>query len=98
MNRRLRYVFRNPLSDALARDSVPKLRSHFLARFQSRAAAGDETKYRREEWSDISIEPNRTYPHATVALNFTTYDIRRGQDMLHVTHQMRGGKLAGKIS
>ncbi|TRM55172.1 hypothetical protein BD626DRAFT_607153, partial [Schizophyllum amplum] len=81
-------------NDPAFKDFLPKLKSHLLARFESKAAASDEPDYTREEWSKIDIEHNRIFPHATAGINFTTYDVRREQDTLHVTHDKHNGKLA----
>ncbi len=37
----------------------------------------------REAWSKVSIQGDRLYVHKTLRINFTTYDVRAGQDTMN---------------
>lgn len=48
---------------------------------------GDEDGFTTEELSRLSIEKDCMYLHKVVRLNYTTYDMRRGQDTINLrTH------------
>jgi hypothetical protein len=35
-------------------------------------------------WTKVSLQGNRLYSHKTMRLNYTTYDVRRDQDVIHL--------------
>ena len=61
----------------------PHLRDHLLGRMLGREYNGDEDGFTTEELSRLSIEKDRMYLHKVVRLNYTTYDMRRGQDTIN---------------
>ncbi|KZV97073.1 Six-hairpin glycosidase [Exidia glandulosa HHB12029] len=61
-----------------------KLRDHLLTRLLKKDYDGDETTYSTEERLRLIIDKNRMYEHKTMQINYTTYDVRRGQDIIHV--------------
>ena len=44
---------------------------------------GDEDGFTTEERSRLSVVKDRMYLHKVVRLNYTTYDMRRGQDTIN---------------
>lgn len=60
------------------------MRSHLLSRLLNKDYAGDEDEYTPEQLGEIIIQKNRMYSHQIVNINYTTYDVRRGQDIIHV--------------
>ncbi|KAI4293738.1 hypothetical protein K525DRAFT_214235 [Schizophyllum commune Loenen D] len=70
--------------DPAFKDFLPKLRAHLLARMQGRTVVCDEPEYLDSELDNVHIQHNRLYPHATATFNYTSYDVRRDQDIIHV--------------
>ncbi|KAI5896414.1 uncharacterized protein SCHCODRAFT_01150321 [Schizophyllum commune H4-8] len=61
-----------------------KLREHLLARLENYNHASDPPAYNDLQLAQVVIQNDRVFPHATLAVNYTTYDIRRDQDLIHV--------------
>ncbi|KAI0362804.1 hypothetical protein OH77DRAFT_89642 [Trametes cingulata] len=82
----LPHFVRTHLQDPAAKDFMHRLKEHLLRRL-------DRTPGSLEP-SDIAItddhqrafhfEHDRMYRHQTMRVNYTTYDVRRGQDIIHV--------------
>ncbi|KAL1657397.1 hypothetical protein GGF50DRAFT_93320, partial [Schizophyllum commune] len=72
------------LHDPAFEDFMPNLKAHLLARLRGQVVVSDEPDYTNEELNSVHIHHNRLYPHATATINYTTYDVRRGQDIVHV--------------
>ncbi|KAI0259134.1 hypothetical protein BC834DRAFT_974518 [Gloeopeniophorella convolvens] len=64
-----------------------RLQDHLLARCEGRIFDGDEHEYTDEERSTIQFANNRLFPHKTMRVNYTTYDMRRDQDTINVDRQ-----------
>jgi hypothetical protein len=45
---------------------------------------GDEPSFSDAELREVVIRDNFIYSHATAAINFTTYDVRRDQDSMNI--------------
>jgi hypothetical protein len=44
---------------------------------------GDEQEYTDEERNNVMIQENRIYLHKTLRVNYTSYDLRRQQDVIN---------------
>lgn len=75
------HYSRIPQSD-LFQDFIPKLKDHLLTRLFGRAYDGDEVEYSDTERNNVEIVDNRMYDHKTLRVNYTTYDLRRQQDVI----------------
>lgn len=64
-------------------DFVPKLKDHLLTRLLSKEYDGDEQEYTNAERNNITIQDNRLYFHRTLRLHYTSYDMRRQQDIIN---------------
>lgn len=62
---------------------LPRLRDHLLARLLGCQHDGDELIYSDFQRSHVLFENNRLYFHKVLRINYTTYDVRRGQDSMN---------------
>ncbi|KAJ3546960.1 hypothetical protein NMY22_g1843 [Coprinellus aureogranulatus] len=71
------------MNDAYLVGFVRRLKKHLLSRLldllklQLNSVSGDQ-------WPNIILRQNRIYSHKLLRINYTTYDIRRDQDVLHI--------------
>ncbi|KII82710.1 hypothetical protein PLICRDRAFT_120409 [Plicaturopsis crispa FD-325 SS-3] len=73
--------FRN---DPATKDFIPKLKNHLLGRLLDREFDGDEfSDFNDAERNTVRIVNNRVYSVSTLRVNYTTYDVRRGQDSMN---------------
>ena len=63
------------------------LLDHLLARLQGKTYDGDEHSYSDEERDNVKFKTERIWQHKVLRLNYTTYDLRREQDSLHLERQ-----------
>lgn len=61
-----------------------RLRDHILNWLCSAEYDGDETAHTTAERLQIDITANRMYSHKTLSLRYTSYDVRHGEDTIHV--------------
>ncbi|KAK7006473.1 hypothetical protein R3P38DRAFT_3602728, partial [Favolaschia claudopus] len=71
------------VGDPAVKDFVPKLREHLLGRLLHPNWSGDGHEFTSAERSKILIVSNRLYRHKVMRVNYTSYDIRRGQDSMN---------------
>ncbi|KAF5384836.1 hypothetical protein D9615_000907 [Tricholomella constricta] len=64
-------------------DFLPKLKDHLLARLAHPEWTGDGNEFTPAEHSNLLIRNNRLYIHKVFRVNYTTYDVRRGQDSMN---------------
>ncbi|KAI0056519.1 hypothetical protein BV25DRAFT_1893990 [Artomyces pyxidatus] len=69
--------------DPATKDFYSRLKDHLLARLLNRAYDGDEHRFTDEERETVQIIGNKMYEHSVVRVNYTTYDVRRGQDTIN---------------
>ncbi|KZV88625.1 hypothetical protein EXIGLDRAFT_751594 [Exidia glandulosa HHB12029] len=67
-----------------AKDFSNRLRDHLLNRLQKRDYDGDEAAHTTAERLTVNIIQNRMYSHKTASIHYTTYDVRHGEDTIHV--------------
>ncbi|OSD02554.1 hypothetical protein PYCCODRAFT_1367089, partial [Trametes coccinea BRFM310] len=65
--------------DAAIKNFIPMLRAHIFGRLMGRQDCDDFTP---EELDRVHIEAERIYPHKVLRVNYTTYDMRRAQDVI----------------
>ena len=65
------------------KDFYPKLQDHLLARLEHPTWSGDGNEFSNEERFKLVILNNRLFRHKVMRVNYTTYDVRRGQDSLN---------------
>ncbi|KAJ7189929.1 hypothetical protein GGX14DRAFT_607548 [Mycena pura] len=69
--------------DPALKDFVIKLENHIRRRLLGIQYDGTIVDYTREERYDVEIKKGKLYTHATMRLNYTTYDMRREQDSIN---------------
>lgn len=62
---------------------MPKLQEHLLSRVVHPEWTGDGNEFTPEERSKLILRNDRIYRHKILRINYTTYDVRRGQDSLN---------------
>ncbi|KAI0749293.1 hypothetical protein C8Q80DRAFT_1100762 [Daedaleopsis nitida] len=75
-------------NDLAVKGFIPQLYEHLAAQMlggDSLYAKGDE--FTREQLNGIRILEDRIYQHKYVRINYTTYDMRREQDVIHPRRQ-----------
>lgn len=65
-----------------AQDFRPKLEEHVLARLEHPTWSGNGDEFSSEEREQVIFATERFYRHKIMRVNYTTYDVRRGQDSL----------------
>jgi len=63
---------------------LPRLKSYFLLKKSGSAIPGEDPKFSDTELAQVIIKDNLIFPHATVAFNYTTYDVRRDRDTVNI--------------
>jgi hypothetical protein len=59
-----------------------RLKDHLLARLRNLPYDGDEHEFSNNDRDCVLIKDNNLYEHATLRVNYTTYDVRREQDTI----------------
>ncbi|KAJ7213049.1 hypothetical protein GGX14DRAFT_620012 [Mycena pura] len=59
---------------------VEKLQDHIWRRLLGRQYDDDDVDFTRDKRNDVEIKHSKLFTHATMRLNYTTYDLRREQD------------------
>lgn len=60
------------------------MKCHLLSRLRKEQLDEDFPQFSLEEQRNIDWERDRIYSHATLRLNYTTYDVQRAQDNIHM--------------
>ncbi|TFK28673.1 hypothetical protein FA15DRAFT_570177, partial [Coprinopsis marcescibilis] len=81
----------NTIQDPGLVDFIPKLKTHLLPRIQKRLAPelyrdpdSHEVNLDDKSWHNVVLRQNRIYTHKIMQIKYTTYDIRREADVLHL--------------
>ncbi|KAJ8494675.1 hypothetical protein ONZ51_g2145 [Trametes cubensis] len=74
----LREWQREHTGDVAVKDFLPHLRQHLLLRIRA-----DNPEVSISDADHIIIIQDRIYKHATLQINYTTYDLQREQDIVH---------------
>jgi hypothetical protein len=69
--------------DIATKAFIPRLKDHLLTRLLGKEYDGDEQEYTDTERNDVIIQDNRLYIHRTLRVNYTSYDLRRQQDIIN---------------
>ncbi|RXW21632.1 hypothetical protein EST38_g4229 [Candolleomyces aberdarensis] len=64
-------------------DFIPKLKQHLMPRILQRLGFECSAGY-KGDWTSVVIRDHRIYQHKLLKINYTTYDIRREQDVIHI--------------
>ncbi|TFK59842.1 hypothetical protein BDN72DRAFT_780189 [Pluteus cervinus] len=83
-------LLRDHSGDPAFKDFLPRLKAHLLADHQKLPFTGESAVFSEQELFQVRIQHNMIYSHATAGFNYTTYDIRREQDKIHVTKRLDG--------
>ncbi|KAJ7189662.1 hypothetical protein GGX14DRAFT_580522 [Mycena pura] len=59
------------------------LKAHLLGRLLGKQWDGDESKFTSRDLAHVEILGDRIYSHRFMRINYTTYDCRRDQDIIH---------------
>ena len=81
-------------ADSHQQDFIPKLKQHLLPRIKSLLSAENAgacpgtsptipDNDANEDWHAVLFKQDRIYKHNIMRINYTTYDVRRGEDMIH---------------
>lgn len=62
-----------------------QLLDHILARLRGNHYEGREVPFTDLDRSSVAIRHNRLYKHPILRVNYTTYDLRREQDIINLT-------------
>ena len=71
------------LTSAVVQDFMPKLKQHLIRRLLEKMGLTVED-VTPEAWRYVQFQGNRLYSHKLMRLNYTTYDVRRDEDIIHV--------------
>ncbi|KAI5890309.1 uncharacterized protein SCHCODRAFT_02702895 [Schizophyllum commune H4-8] len=71
-------------ADPAFKSFIVKLKSHLLGRLQGLVLVDDQPEYTDTELAAVEIQNDRLFSHSTASINFTTYDVRRDSDLVHV--------------
>lgn len=74
---------RHALSDLCFQDFLIKLKNHILHRIKAPGLATENEDYPPAERRSVIIQHNRIFRHKVLRINYTSYDIRRGQDSVN---------------
>ena len=76
--------FFSPSNSHSPQDFIPKMKDHLLSRLHGYEYDGDERSFTDDERNDLRIIGglNQIIQSTVLRINYTTYDIRRGQDVL----------------
>ncbi|KII95409.1 hypothetical protein PLICRDRAFT_48393 [Plicaturopsis crispa FD-325 SS-3] len=75
--------WRNHPDDPAVVGFFPKLQNHILARFLTLPDSDEEPEFSDEDRKTINIINNRIFSTKVFRVNYTTYDVRRGQDLMN---------------
>ncbi|KAJ7697053.1 hypothetical protein B0H17DRAFT_1197774 [Mycena rosella] len=64
-------------------DFLPKLREHLLGRLLHPTWSGNGREFTPEEHAKLLIVNDTLYRHKVLRINYTSYDVRRGQDSMN---------------
>lgn len=71
-------------NDGSKQDFIPKLKQHLLPRILW-LLGHEELPSDPDAWTDVVLEEDdRIYSHKIMRMTFTTYDVRRDEDVIHV--------------
>jgi len=76
-------------NDPAIANFVTDLNKYLLARVRQDDRALEDLNYTMEDLRDINIENDKIFDHKTLRINFTTYDIRRDQDVVNPSGDKR---------
>ncbi|KAJ7906438.1 hypothetical protein B0H13DRAFT_2333474 [Mycena leptocephala] len=69
--------------DPATKDFLPKLQEHLLSRLEHPGWSGEGNEFTAGQRYQLSLKNHRMYVHKILRLNYTTYDVRRGQDFMN---------------
>jgi hypothetical protein len=65
------------------------LKKHLFPRVLTRVCSGKcvdlQALLREDDWPGVVLAGDRLYPHSLARIKYTTYDVRRDEDILHPT-------------
>jgi hypothetical protein len=67
----------------LHQNFVPKLKAHLFPRIIERLGYSEDD-FTEDDWLNTVLVGHRIYSHQLLYINYTTYDVRRSQDIIHV--------------
>ena len=67
----------------IPQEFIPKLKDHLLSRLLHQDYDGDEQEFSDDDRNTVCIIDNQLYSVKVLQVNYTTYDVHRGQDSLN---------------
>jgi hypothetical protein len=62
---------------------LERLKDHILARLEGNSRAGEEGEFTQAQRNSIFLQHGRIFKHSLLRVNYTTYDVRREQDIIN---------------
>ncbi|KAF7431003.1 hypothetical protein PC9H_006718 [Pleurotus ostreatus] len=81
--RNIYSILRQHENDPALTNFIPKLKQHLLSRLLHSDEYVEDEEFNREDWDKIQISGNRLYLHKKIHVNYTSYDVRLGEDTIH---------------
>ncbi|KAF8896664.1 hypothetical protein BD779DRAFT_1466557 [Infundibulicybe gibba] len=72
-----------PPNDPAKKNFIPKLKDHILSRILDLGREGEERGFSDNQRNSVCIVNNRIFSVKTIRVNYTTYDMRRDQDVIN---------------
>ncbi|KAG8989787.1 hypothetical protein FRB90_002072 [Tulasnella sp. 427] len=76
-------LVRENAAEPALQDFLANLKNHIIGRLRNRPFDGEETDFGRDERDRLVIKDNIIHQHAYLRINYTTYDVRRDQDIIN---------------
>lgn len=62
---------------------LPRIRTLLLEETDNAPIGNATTEDARDDWQNVILKHDRIYAHKIMRIHYTTYDVRRGEDLIH---------------
>ncbi|TEB36972.1 hypothetical protein FA13DRAFT_1787257 [Coprinellus micaceus] len=73
-----------PYVDPYLQGTIHKLKQHLLPRILSRLGCDSAEEIAKCDWMNVALQDSRLFSHKLMQIGYTTYDVRRAQDVIHI--------------
>ncbi|TEB21302.1 hypothetical protein FA13DRAFT_1643041, partial [Coprinellus micaceus] len=70
--------------DPYLKDAIPRLKQHLLPHILQRLGFDPAKATEKCDWVNVVLQNGRLFSHKIMRINYTTYDVRHEQDVVHV--------------